>query len=231
MFLAVQIEKLLPYFNECLDDTYSNLSINRVYSEQYTTILRSVSEIRKPVYMYIARYAIDYTTIYQKMCKVNWVLNEIMSEHNEYVDLILDQVGSLINDVNTIKCFLPITNQMICCLLECCVQFLMRKLVDGYSQAKKCTNEGRALMQLDFQQLLVKLDQICEFSKNKIPMPDKDLVELYIKAYYLPENKLENWLKDHNEYSPKQVISLVNVMAHLTRKTRSNLVNYYENLI
>ncbi len=165
------------------------------------------------------------------MCKVNWDLDEIMSEHNSYIDLILEQIEMLIKDVNTVKLHLPLTKQMLNCLLECCVQFLMRKLVDGYSQAKKCTNEGRALMQLDFQQLLVKLDKICEFSRNKVPIPDKDFVELYIKAFYLPENKLENWLKEHNEYSPKQVISLINVMAHLTRKTRSFLIGCYENLI
>ncbi len=229
MFLAVQIEKLLPYFGECLDETFAGGNIN-VQIERYTSILRSISEIRKPIYMHIARFAIDYTKIYHKMCKVNWDLDDIMSEHNQYIDFVLDQIEMLIKDVNAAKLYLPVTKQMLNCLLECCVRRLMRYLVDGYSQAKKCTNEGRALMQLDFQQLLVKLDQICEFSKNKTPIPDKDLVELYIKAYYLPENKLESWLKEHDAYNAKQVISLVTVMPHLTRRIRSSLILYYENL-
>ena len=35
-----------------------------------------------------------------------------------------------------------------------------RTVVEGYAHAKKCSNEGRALMQLDYQQFLTKLDQI-----------------------------------------------------------------------
>lgn len=29
-------------------------------------------------------------------------------------------------------------------------------------------------------------------------MPHKEYVELYIKAYYLPESNLETWMIDHN---------------------------------
>ena len=31
-----------------------------------------------------------------------------------------------------------------------------------YASAKKCSNEGRALMQLDFQQFLIKLEKITD---------------------------------------------------------------------
>ena len=32
----------------------------------------------------------------------------------------------------------------------------------SYASAKKCTNEGRALMQLDFQQFLLKLEKLTD---------------------------------------------------------------------
>ena len=31
-----------------------------------------------------------------------------------------------------------------------------------YASARKCSNEGRALMQLDFQQFLIKLEKITD---------------------------------------------------------------------
>ena len=29
------------------------------------------------------------------------------------------------------------------------------------------------------------------------PIPEKDFVESYIKAYYLPESQFDSWLLDH----------------------------------
>ena len=33
-------------------------------------------------------------------------------------------------------------------------------VVDGFAAAKKCSNEGRALMQLDYRQLVMKLEKL-----------------------------------------------------------------------
>ena len=53
--------------------------------------------------------------------------------------------------------------------------------------------QGRALMQLDFQQLVVKLEKMC----NIRPIPDKDYAEAYIKAFYMPDTSIEKWVKEH----------------------------------
>lgn len=63
----------------------------------------------------------------------------------------------------------------------------------SYANVKKCSNEGRALMQLDFQQFLMKLEKLTDIR----PIPDKEFVETYIKAYYLTENDMERWIKEH----------------------------------
>lgn len=59
--------------------------------------------------------------------------------------------------------------------------------------AKKCSNAGRALMQLDFTQFMSQINSVCPINQ----MPQKELVEVYIKAYYLPETSLETWTRDH----------------------------------
>lgn len=74
----------------------------------------------------------------------------------------------------------------------------LRLLSRSYANVKKCSNEGRALMQLDFQQFLMKLDKLTDLR----PIPDKEFVETYIKAYYLTENDMEQFIKNHRVSSP-----------------------------
>ena len=65
--------------------------------------------------------------------------------------------------------------------------------VEGFSEAKRCSNEGRALMQLDYRQFVLKLEKICQIK----PLPHQDHVIQYVKAYYIPEAELESWVKYH----------------------------------
>jgi hypothetical protein len=103
-----------------------------------------------------------------------------------------------------------------------------RTFVEGFASAKKCSNEGRALMQLDFQQFLMKLETLT----NIRPIPDKQYVEVYVKAYYIGENDLEQWLRDHKEYSTKQLQSLVTtgVGSHLSKKSRQRLLSVVDEI-
>lgn len=49
-------------------------------------------------------------------------------------------------------------------------------------------------MQLDFTQFLSKLEKLTSIR----PIPDREYVEHYIKAYYLAEAALEAWVQEHN---------------------------------
>lgn len=140
------------------------------------------------------------------------------------MDLLLRQVEQISFDVNSLKDQLNIEKRILNIFLEQSIRQIMKMLVDGYGSIKKCSNEGRALMQLDFQQLIVKLEKITDLR----PIPDKDYVEFYIKAFYLPDSSLEKWVKDHSEYSQKNIISLLNLMAQATRKTKMNIVASFD---
>lgn len=48
-------------------------------------------------------------------------------------------------------------------------------------------------MQLDLTQLVSKLEAMSSLK----PVPHKEFVETYVKAYYLSEPTLETWVKDH----------------------------------
>ena len=48
-------------------------------------------------------------------------------------------------------------------------------------------------MQLDFTQFISKLEKLTTLR----PIPRKDYVEVYVKAYYVPEEQLEKWIREH----------------------------------
>ena len=75
-------------------------------------------------------------------------------------------------------------------------------LVDGFSQALKCTPEGRALMNLDYQQLLHKIEAI---SKCRINQKQRHFTETYIRAYYFTEDELTSWIPQNSSYSKRQL--------------------------
>jgi len=84
--------------------------------------------------------------------------------------------------------------------------------VSRFSNAKKCSNGGRALMQLDFTQLKSKFEKVTLLR----PMPHREYVELYIKAYYLPENSFEEWIKEHKVPTYSQYYKYIGTFLFFT---------------
>ena len=73
---------------------------------------------------------------------------------------------------------------------------------------------------MNFQQFLMKLEGVTSVR----PLPDKQLVENYVKAYYLPETALEDWVMENSShYTSKQLTSLTSTMTHVSKKTRNKI--------
>ncbi|XP_039734016.1 syndetin isoform X1 [Pteropus medius] len=217
VFLAEQFEFLQPHLDAVMP------AVKKPFLQQfYSQTVSTASELRKPIYWIVAGKAIDYEQMLLLMANVKWDVKEIMSQHNIYVDALLkefEQFNRKLNDVSKrVRIPLPVSN----ILWEHCIRLANRTIVEGYANVKKCSNEGRALMQLDFQQFLMKLEKLTDIR----PIPDKEFVETYIKAYYLTENDMERWIKEHREYSTKQLTNLVNVClgSHINKKARQKLL-------
>ncbi|XP_058381605.1 syndetin isoform X1 [Diceros bicornis minor] len=217
VFLAEQFEFLQPHLDAVMP------AVKKPFLQQfYSQTVSTASELRKPIYWIVAGKAIDYEQMLLLMANVKWDVKEIMSQHNIYVDALLkefEQFNRRLNEVSKrVRIPLPVSN----ILWEHCIRLANRTIVEGYANVKKCSNEGRALMQLDFQQFLMKLEKLTDIR----PIPDKEFVETYIKAYYLTENDMERWIKEHREYSTKQLINLVNVClgSHINKKARQKLL-------
>ncbi|XP_048195990.1 syndetin isoform X1 [Perognathus longimembris pacificus] len=217
VFLAEQFEFLQPHLDAVMP------AVKKPFLQQfYSQTVSTASELRKPIYWIVAGKAIDYEQMLLLMASVKWDVKEIMSQHNIYVDALLkefEQFNRRLNEVSKrVRIPLPVSN----ILWEHCIRLANRTIVEGYANVKKCSNEGRALMQLDFQQFLMKLEKLTDIR----PIPDKEFVETYIKAYYLTENDMERWIKEHREYSTKQLTNLVNVClgSHINKKARQKLL-------
>uniref|UniRef100_A0A8C6W054 VPS50 subunit of EARP/GARPII complex n=1 Tax=Nothobranchius furzeri TaxID=105023 RepID=A0A8C6W054_NOTFU len=217
VFLAEQFESLQSHL-----DTVMPAAKKPFLQQFYSQTVSTAGELRKPIYWIVAAKAIDYEQMLLLMAGVKWDIKEIMSQHNVYVDVLLkefEQFNKRLSDVSKqVRIPLPVSNV----LWEHCIRLANRTLVEGYSNVKKCSNEGRALMQLDFQQFLMKLEKLTDLR----PIPDKEFVETYIKAYYLTENDMEQFIKNHREYSMKQLANLVNVClgSHINKKARQKLL-------
>ncbi|XP_035621092.1 syndetin-like [Oncorhynchus keta] len=102
------------------------------------------------------------------MAAVKSDIRGIMSQHNVYVDVLLkefEEFNKRLGDVSRhVRVPLPVSNV----LWEHCIRLANRTLVEGYGNVKKCSTEGRALMQLDFQQFLMKLEKLTDMR----PIPD-----------------------------------------------------------
>ncbi|KAF3833759.1 hypothetical protein F7725_024963 [Dissostichus mawsoni] len=194
VFLAEQFESLQFHL-----DTMMPAAKKPFLQQFYSQTVSTASELRKPIYWIVAAKAIDYEQMLLLMAGVKWDIREIMSQHNVYVDVLLkefEQFNKRLEDVSRhVRIPLPVSNV----LWEHCIRLANRTLVEGYANVKKCSNEGRALMQLDFQQFLMKLEKLTDLR----PIPDKEF-----------------------EYSMKQLANLVNVClgSHINKKARQKLL-------
>lgn len=189
--MAQEIEGLFPLIASFVPDSASTTSMLATYQ----AMLNEIPKIREPIYLFVANMAFDWTQMFEMVARVNWDLHEILSQHNVYVDMLLRQMQKMIADIEGLGGDerLPMSRNLVSAFVREALKLIMRRLVEAYSTVKKCSNEGRALMQLDFQQLIVKLEKLCDVR----PIPDKDYVEHYIKAYYLPDSSIEKWISDH----------------------------------
>lgn len=110
---------------------------------------------------------------------------------------------------------------------ESLAHVLTHTLVEGYANAKKCTAGGRALMQLDFAHFMSILELI---SAHKHPV-HQQYVDGYIKAYYMPKDLLEQWIKEQKakrNYSNKQLTTLIQCTCLNDKRSRQKLLQIIE---
>ncbi|VDO59071.1 unnamed protein product [Haemonchus placei] len=218
-FVARQLDLVRPVMESLLPLTSEN--IMRDLDQFYSKVLSVVPDTRRLVYDCVASRALKYPVLIAAVSNTKWDVNELQSRHSNYVDFMIKDFEGFALRLERVTETIHLNEAGRALLWNRTIYYAFNALVQGYCEGGKCSTEGRALMQLDFQHLILKLEQIC----NLHPVPHTAFVEGYIKAFYLPENGLEEWISKHTEYTAKQMISLLSVATHVSKKARTRIIN------
>ncbi|KAG6465405.1 hypothetical protein O3G_MSEX015130, partial [Manduca sexta] len=181
------------------------------------------AELRAPVYMSSAARVVEPRAALVAMSQVKWDVKAVAVEHSPYVDMIVRKIQVFALRLENICNRVTFNMEVLQAVWYMVAKFVVHLLVEGFSNANKCSNGGRGLMQLDYTQLLVKLEKISGLK----PIPYQDYVERYVKAYYLPRKGLEDFVTERTEYSNKHLLALVTCACE-NKKDRQALTGIIE---
>ncbi|XP_058128051.1 syndetin [Anopheles ziemanni] len=180
-----------------------------------------VPDIRKPIVMCSTARVVDLQGILQMMTKVKWDINFVNVQHSAYVDTINRGVQYFAMKLEDEISSVTLPRDV---LWDSFVHVLTHLLVEGFSNAKKCSAGGRALMQLDF----IHFWSLLEIVSGGRHHEHRSYVEQYVKAYYLPKDLLQEWLLEPHGYSTKHLVGLVQCACSSDKKTRQRLLALVE---
>ncbi|KFK32366.1 hypothetical protein AALP_AA6G232300 [Arabis alpina] len=186
-------------------------------------LVGSVPDLTEHLHRTTARILLHVNGYVDRIANSKWEVKELGVEHNGYVDLMLGEF----KHYKTRLAHGGIPQEVQNLLLEYGVEIFAEMLVEGLSRIKRCTDEGRALMSLDIQVLINGLQHFVPTNVK----PKFQIVETFIKAYYLPETEYVHWARAHPEYTKGQVTGLVNLVATMKgwkRKTRLEVIEKIE---
>ncbi|CAN4120408.1 unnamed protein product [Withania somnifera] len=189
----------------------------------YVHLVDAVPDLVDHIHRTTARLLLHINGYVDRIANAKWEVKELGVEHNGYVDLLLGEF----KHYKTRLAHGGIRKEVQDLLLEYGVDSVAEILVEGLSRVKRCTDEGRALMSLDLQVLINGLKHFISVDVR----PKLQIVETFIKAYYLPETEFVHWARAHPEYSKSQVVGLINLVSTMKgwkRKARLEVLEKIE---
>ncbi|KAJ6226845.1 hypothetical protein M0813_10379 [Anaeramoeba flamelloides] len=181
------------------------------YWKQTTEVTR---ELKLVIYKLSARLVINLDPIKQEISTIKWESGMIGADSSPYVESlsqILIQFSQTLSKLD--KFTLPDKSREK--IWDEIILYVMSFLLDMYSQAKKCSYEGRALMSLDLVSIINRIEKITKIR----PVPYTVKVRTYINIYNVPEEDLLNWIKENkDDYTLEQMSNLM--ICKMGRKTK-----------
>lgn len=189
----------------------------------YGNMVDSVPDLTEHIHKTSARMLLHIDGYTDKIANAKWEVKELGLEHNGYVDLLLGEF----KHYKTRLAHGGIAKEVQDLLLAFGLENVAEVLIEGLSRVRRCSDEGRVLMTLDLQVLINGLQHFVPMNVK----PKLQVVETFIKAFYLPETEYVYWARSHPEYSRSQIVGLVNLVAFMKgwkRKTRLDVLERIE---
>ncbi|XP_052311729.1 uncharacterized protein LOC7496467 isoform X4 [Populus trichocarpa] len=194
-----------------------------IVEDFFVILVDSVPDLTEHIHRTTARLLLHINGYVDRIANAKWEVKELGLEHNGYVDLLLGEF----KHYKTRLAHGGIHKEVQDRLLEYGLEIVAETLIEGLSRVKRCSNEGRALMSLDLQVLINGLQHFVHVNVK----PKLQMVETFIKAYYLPETEYVHWARAHPEYRKNQIVGLINLVATMKgwkRKTRLEVIEKIE---
>ncbi|XP_020215445.1 syndetin isoform X1 [Cajanus cajan] len=198
-------------------------SNSTILEDFYVHLVDAVPDLTEHVHRTTVRLLLHINGYVERVANCKWELKDLGMEHNGYVDLLLGEFKHYKTRLANGGLRKETQDQ----LLDYGLENVAETLVEGLSRVKRCSDEGRALMSLDLQVLINGLHHFVSLNVK----PKLQMVETFIKAYYLPETEYVHWARAHPEYSKSQIVGLINLVATMKgwkRKTRLEILEKIE---
>ncbi|ONK71818.1 uncharacterized protein A4U43_C04F12710 [Asparagus officinalis] len=177
-----------------------------IVEDFYGNVVDSVPDLTEHIHRTTARMLLHISGYADKIANAKWEVKDLGLEHNGYVDLLLGEF----KHYHTRLAHGGISKEVQDLLLDYGLENVAETLIEGLSRVKRCTDEGRVLMSLDLQVLINGLQHFVSVGvKTKL-----QVVETFIKAFYLPETEYVHWARSHPKVYKSQIVDLVHFISH-----------------
>ncbi|KAI8118797.1 hypothetical protein FF38_10946 [Lucilia cuprina] len=200
---------------------------DRTLLTSYFDYIDFMSDVARPVYTCVTSRVFDLTAILAMIAKVKWDVNHVSFQHNAYIDIMNRNIQNFAMRLEEIAKDITIPAEPV---WQSMAHVATHLLVEGFSNVKKCSAGGRALMQLDFTNFM----SILELISNQKYIEYRQYVDIFIKAYYFSNEQLEEWIMEQKsleppQYSNKQLMNLIQCVCVSDKRTRQKLLNLLGN--
>lgn len=214
-YIGEVVDELRPHLQRATPN--SNHRLVRLLEET----IPALDDVRDGFYTELTRRAADFTEIKNQIGNCKWDVKVLDTQHHAHIDQLIDQIEGFKKLIAELHLGMDITRRM----WRHVMAHANHAFVDGYAAVKKCTNEGRGMMMVDFQVFT---------NKSKVLANTKALdtayTEEYLRAFYLQEEAdIEQWIRDHPQYRPRHFHAIITHAAYLQRKPRQRLEALVDN--
>lgn len=184
------LQTMEPWIRSYLGTRHSTIC-----REIYSRNEKASSQLRDYLYIITIHKLCQDVRILEAINNINWDLSFVTKQSNAYIVEIVRRCGEIFGGLQVVgDGALPsYTRDQIWSHL---VQFVFQMLLDGFSQATKCTLQGRALMMMDLQALLKGLDLV-HHVEQRVSKYARVYINDYLKAFFFFEQDLIQWIRDH----------------------------------
>ena len=222
-------EELKPTFERWVGEDSSS-----VVDKFFTKVVHAVDDLREHILSRVAELLLDLSWLLDEIGDSDFKITDMQSmkkaalgKYNQKeMPSVLSasewttQLGQVLAQFATKLRVSEVTAVNGKILWELGAQLVSNAIVRGFAKVKKCSVDGRAIMQMDVQTVQQHFQMHYPF--EKIPPPlnlDFRYVETYIKAFYTQESELVRWTMIHPEYTSEQKLVLVSHVAHAFKWT------------